>query len=331
MTPDLPRLGESVRPAQDSVRLGQQPSLAFAPRTIAAVSKPKRSAVDTGRVEPERIDVFSFGLFGPNGPLPLHLTEYAFSRMNNDHDETLARFADMFHHRMLSFFYRGWALSEPTVSHDRKESDVFAQSIASLAGFGMPSLHRRDGMPDLVKTHFTGRLASHTRNAEGLQAILSSYFDVPITIREFVPNWVPLPQNSLCQLGKDPRTGVMGSTLTVGTRVRVFHHRFRIVVGPMPFAAYERLLPGGDTLNTLVSIVRNYIGDELEFEYNLVLQRREVPKLKLGGNGRLGWTSWLGTRREPSDARDLLKVATPTMHSSAAARKPATAAEWSNA
>jgi type VI secretion system protein ImpH len=327
--PESPRLGQSARPSQDPVRLGQQPSLVFSPRTIAAVTASKRDEQDGEQPVPDRIETYSFGLFGPNGPLPLHLTEYAYSRMTNDRDETMARFADMFHHRMLSFFYRAWALSEPAVSHDRKEDDTFAESLAALAGLGMPAMRGRDRMPDLVKLHYTGRLASHTRNAEGLQAILEGYFDVPVSIREFVPSWVALPAGSLSRLGHEPRTGRLGKGLSIGSRVRVHHHRFRIVVGPLRFQAYQRLLPGGDALDTLLDIVRNYIGDELEFEYNLVLQRREVPALKLGGQGRLGWTTWLGRRRAQSDARDLVKAIFPTLRKTTADNTASAETAWS--
>ena len=320
MTDKTPRLGQSARPSQDPIRLGQQPSMTFSPRAIAAVAPPRRDMAEQEKTQPERIEAFSFGLFGPNGPLPLHLTEYAFSRLTNDRDESMARFADIFHHRMLSFFYRSWALSEPTVSHDRREDDKFAESLGALAGLGMPAMRERDGMPDLVKLHFTGRLASHTRNAEGLQAILGSYFDVPVAIHMFAPSWVQLPPDSFCRLGRDARTGTLGDTLTVGARVKVFHHRFRIVVGPLRFDAYERLLPGGDALSTLVAMVRNYTGDELEFEYELVLQRREVPALDLRGDRRLGWTTWLGKRRDPNDACDLVKVASSAELSAAAAK-----------
>lgn len=325
MMPESPRLGESVSPSQDPVRLGQQPSLVFAPRTIAAVAAHRKGQDGSGQSVPDRIETYSFGLFGPNGPLPLHLTEYAFSRMNNDRDESMARFADMFHHRMLSFFYRAWALSEPAVSHDRKENDKFAESLGALAGLGMPAMRGRDGMPDLVKVHYTGRLASHTRNAEGLQAILEGYFDVPVSIREFVPSSVSLPADSLCRIGRDPRTGTLGSSLNIGSRVRVYHHRFRVIVGPLQFKAYQRMLPGGDELDTLLDIVRNYIGDELEFEYNLVLQRREVPALKLGRQSRLGWTAWLGKRRAVSDARDLVKAISPALLKTATEKLSSTA------
>ena len=42
--------------------------------------------------------------------------------------------------------------------------------------------------------------------------------------------------------------------------------------------------------------VRNYIGDELSCELQLLLTRNEVPGMTLGRAGQLGWTSWLGAR-----------------------------------
>ena len=53
---DRPRLGESTRAAEDPIRLGQKPSMAFAPSTLTAFERGKE-----GR--PDRLDVLFFGLF----------------------------------------------------------------------------------------------------------------------------------------------------------------------------------------------------------------------------------------------------------------------------
>ncbi|MGX9147713.1 type VI secretion system baseplate subunit TssG [Mesorhizobium sp. 128a] len=296
---DRPRLGESSRPSLDRVRIGQQPALAFPTRSIAGVTM-------AGENHPARISTYVLGLFGPNGPLPLHLTEYAFLRQHNAADETLVRFADIFHHRLASLFFRAWAESEPTVSHDRSlDEDRFAQQLGALAGFGTPCLLARDAMPDLAKFHFAGRLALQTCNAEGLAAILASFFVAPMEICEFVPQWVELPRSSLCLLGRDPGTGTLSSTATVGARLRVYHHRFRIIVGPLGLSQYERLLPGACGLKTMAQIIRNYLGDELDWDVNLVLRQEEVPEVRLGRSGRLGWTSWMGKRKTQRHATDV--------------------------
>ena len=105
--PEHPRLGRSIRLADDPVRLSQEPSLAFAPATLAGFRRGKASAR-------ARMSVAFGGLFGPHGPLPLHLTEYARDRIINSADPTFARFLDVFHHRMLSLIYRTWAAAQRT-------------------------------------------------------------------------------------------------------------------------------------------------------------------------------------------------------------------------
>ena len=313
-----PRWGHALLPGAEPLRVGQEPSLSFAPSSL--------SRFEPGAAQAPRLRQLFFGYIGPNGPLPLHLTEYAHLRQHNAADETLVRFADIFHHRMASLFFRAWAESEPTVSHDRPQQDRFALQLGALAGLGMEALQGRDAMPDLAKVHFTGRLASHTRNAEGLGAILASFFAAPVEIREFVPKWVQLPRDALCLLGRDPGTGTLGSTATAGARIRVYHHRFRIVIGPLELAQYERLLPGAPGLDKMAQTVRNYLGDELDWEVNLVLHRDEVPAVRLGRSGRLGWTGWMGKRRSRRHADDL--TTTPPLPGPTEAASPETAS-WS--
>jgi type VI secretion system protein ImpH len=255
---------------------------------------------------PARLSSYFFGVFGPSGALPIHLTEYARDRIRNSGDRTFARFVDIFHHRMMSLFYRAWAASQPTVSFDRPGDDRFAGYVASLFGLGMPSLRDRDAMPDLAKLHFAGRFANQTRNAEGLRAMIADYFKLPVEIEQFVGDWVSLPHSSLCMLGESPATGTLGTTASIGDRIHVYHHKFRILFGPIGFSDYQRLLPGGTSLARLVPIVRNYVGDEFSWDVNLILRKEEVPALRLGAAGLLGWTSWLGTRRSERDATDLL-------------------------
>ena len=147
---DRPRFGRSVRPAQDAIRLAQEPSVEFAPATLAGFEPADGD-------EPARLLVHFFGLFGADGPLPLHLTEYARDRRRNARDAGFQRFADIFHHRALSLFYRAWAAGRPTVSFDRPAEDRFALYTGALIGLGMPALRNRDAMPDLTKLHFAGR------------------------------------------------------------------------------------------------------------------------------------------------------------------------------
>ncbi len=296
--PDLPGFGRSGKPGQDLLRLGQEPIVTFASATFAGWQKGAE-----GR--PGRLTVHFFGLFGPDGALPLHLTEYARDRQRNQRDPTFQRFADIFHHRALSLFYRAWANSRPTISFDRPAQDRFGHYLGALMGLGGEHLRNRDAMPDLAKLHFAGHFAAQTRHAEGLAAILSAFFKMPVGIDEFIGGWLTLVSGDRSRLGTSPRIAALGRTLVLGGRVWSRQHKFRIVFGPLDLADYERLLPGGLSFHRLIPIVRNYAGDVLVWDVKLILRAPQVPRINLGRQGRLGWTTWLGRRRTTADAADL--------------------------
>jgi len=297
--PELPRIGDSERAADEPVRLGQEVSLRFAPSTISRFLSGRE-----GRRP--RMLVNFLGLLGPNGPMPLHLTEYAQAREKHFRDPTLARFLDIFHHRILCFFYRAWAGNNLAVHRDREEQDRFAAYVGSLFGIGMESFRNRDTVPDPAKLHYSGRLVCQTRNAEGLRAVIADYFGIATEIDQFVGQWMPLPEDCRLRLGESPTTGALGSTAIVGSRIWECQQKFRLRMGPMKLADYERMLPEGDSFRRLRDWVRNYVDEELLWEVQLILQAEEVPEVRLGKSGRLGWTTWMKSRPLEEDADDLV-------------------------
>ena len=295
---DQPRLGKALRPSDEPVRLSQEASVAFAPSTLSAFERDDGAA--------PRLEQRVFGLLGPNGPLPLHLTEYVRERVRLHRDHTLARFLDLFHHRMALLFYRAWAAGRPTVQHDRDDDDRFSVYVGALAGYGSPATRDRDAASDHAKRFFVGHLARNARNAEGLAAIVEGYFGVPARVQQFVLDWLRLPRDERTSLGGARRpSGLVGLGAVVGDRVRDVQSRFRLVLGPLDFDRFSSFLPGGPSLVALVDWVRNYVGFEFDWELQLVVARDEVPSVRLGQEGRLGWTAWLGSRPSPTDADDL--------------------------
>jgi type VI secretion system protein ImpH len=296
--PQQVRLGRAQHVRQDLIRLGQDPGLAFPASTLSSFRQHKRLPVP-------RLGVRFFGLLGPNGPMPLHLSEVVYDRLHNAHDTTMAAFLDLFHHRLLTLFYRVWAESQPTVSYDRPEEDRFGHYLGSLCGIGSHHLRRRDALPDAAKLHFAGLLACQTHHAEGLQALLREFFRLPVRIEEFVGTWFELPGDSRCLLASSTAVSSLGVTTLLGAKVWQAQQRFRIVLGPLSIADYRRMLPGGKSLQRLKAAVRNYLGDELEWELQLILREAEIPEPRLSGDTQLGWTSWLSQGPLGRDGDDL--------------------------
>jgi type VI secretion system protein ImpH len=177
----------------------------------------------------------------------------------------------------------------------------------------MRSLRKRDAVPDFAKLHYAGHLSTHCRNADSLAQILAEFFKVPVVIEEFVGHWMRLPVDSLCRLRTGHEAQVLGMTTILGTKVWNCQHKFRIVIGPVTLTDYRRLLPGGDSFKRLVDWVRNYIGLAYDWDVNLVLKKEELPPLRLGGEGCLGWSSWLHSGLPLQDLRQV--VLNPTQYS----------------
>ena len=298
LNPDLPQIGRAVRPAQEPVRLGQEPTLDFAPSVLSALHPATEKC-------PPKIEVRFLGLLGPNGPLPLHLTDYARERLLHGGDTTLPRFLDVFNHRFLSLFYRAWAQAQPTVTLDRPREDRFAVYIGSLFGLGSARVRHRDAVPDAAKLFHVGLLARHVRNRDGLEALLVDYFQVPVRVQEFAGHWLALPERDRTRLGERGAGVTLGGGAVLGARVWDRQHNVRVRIGPLDLARYEAFLPGGDAIARLVAWLRTYLCFELAWDACLLLKREQVPRIRLGQYGRLGWTTWLGRYERNAPAGDL--------------------------
>jgi len=306
--PQIPSVGESLSVDDDALRFAQQPSLAFAASTLQAFS------IRADGLPPQMFVNF-MGLLGPNGPMPLFLTDRARQREFNFRDPTLSRFLNIFNNRMIALFYRAWATNQQTVSFERRgrvatrgrDADRWGTYVGSFFGMGNESFIGRDAVDDIAKLHFSGRLSAPTKNAEGLREIVEDYFGVATQLAQFVGRWIDIPGPDRLRLGESRRTGLIGfnGTAIVGSTVWDCQSKFRLRLGPMKLGQYDRLLPGGDSLRRLLAWVRNYVGEQFDFDVSLVLEAREVPQVSLGKLGRLGWTTWLKSQPRTTDAADL--------------------------
>jgi type VI secretion system protein ImpH len=293
--PRLPRLGLARRPADEPVRLGQAADLSFAASALHAVRRDPRSPKP-------RIEVRFFGLFGPNGPLPLHLTSYARERSMHRGDDTFARFADLFHHRLLLLFYRAWAQAQPAVSLDRPAEDRFADYVGALAGVGGETSRGRDAAPDHARLAFAGALSRQVRSADGLQRLLGGFLRRPVRVESFVGRWMALPAAERTRIGgrgarRRQSVARLGESAVLGQAVFDRQHHCRIHIELADAAALNALLPSGKAWPAVQALVRQYLGDEFGWDLQLRLPAAKAGPARLGQTGRLGWTSWAGQPR----------------------------------
>jgi len=284
--PGKARVGFAHHLRDDIVRFGQHISLTFESATIQRYQEGDGAA-------PPKMKVNFLGLLGPNGPMPLNVSESLYQRLLHDKDKAHPEFLDMIQNRIIALFYRSWAACQITASYERTRHGAFSKYVSSLLGIGAPVFQERDTVRDDAKRYYSAWLAMQTRNAEGLRNILAEYFGVPAEIEEFVGQWLDVPHDCRCRLGETKMTGKLGQNIIVGSRFWDRQQKFRIRLGPMDWERYLSMLPSGDRLVHLIDWVRNYVGEELEWDVCLVLKRKEVPQICLGVQGQLGWTTWV--------------------------------------
>ncbi|HEX6924596.1 MAG TPA: type VI secretion system baseplate subunit TssG [Longimicrobiaceae bacterium] len=301
LRPDREPVGHFVDPSREVVRFSAHRSIAFPPGEI--------HSLDWDDSGPASMRVNFLGLIGPQGVLPHHYTELTIER-GRIRESPLGDFLDLFHHRILSLFYRAWKKYRVAVEVG-KEGDALREHLLDLVGMGLPAT--REGLPfeEEALVFYAGLLAAPQRSAVALEQLLEDYFGVPVQVSQFEGGWYPLPEHDLCALSEDGTgpSSCLGRGAVVGDEIWDPQSRVRIRIGPLPFDQYERFLPTGDAYARLRELTRFYGRDEYEFELQLVLAAQEVPGVVLGDDTHrqpLGWATWIRSAEFSRDADDTI-------------------------
>jgi type VI secretion system protein ImpH len=147
---------------------------------------------------------------------------------------------------------------------------------------------------------FASLLSARVHNAAGLRQLLSGLLGgVGVKVVEHIPRWVNIPvRPTMGRGGRQPL--VLGASCTLGARLFDIAGKFRVVLGPLRYAAYQTFLPGGAQARLLNYLVRLYAPDHLDYDVELHLDTSDLPSVKLGsGQAQLGRTAWLGKPNVP--------------------------------
>jgi len=313
-------VGHNLAPNKEVVRFSVHRDLGFPASQIhgLAIAPPESH-------NPPVMTVAFIGLTGPSGVLPTHYSELVIEEAGpEDQAGPLADFLDMFHHRLISFFYRAWERNHPHLSPDPGKRASFHRYLLALIGEGIKPFAGTGFLQSLTALRHGELWAQKRRSSEGLRILLldrlndsdgpshESGHAIAVDIIPFVPRWIDLDPDQILHLGSDgvPGTSRLGGS--VGRRARDWQGRFRVRIGPLTLSQFRKLEPAArargnqrerSPYHELVELIRHYVGPELDFEMSFVLKANEVPPAQLsrGARGpRLG-RSWLLTHNPNRD------------------------------
>lgn len=301
--PERHPVGLFVAPSSEVVRFSSLPTLSFPASEIAALDTPEEGQ--------PTLQVNFMGLCAAVGALPDPYIEFLLERAKAK-DRSPRDFFDIFNHRIVSLFYRGWQKYRFYIAYERTgaSDDLISEKLLDLVGLGTKGLTHRMEIADEACLYYASLISQRRPTAQGLRQLLEGYFEVPVVVQQFTGTWNRLPPGNLTFL-RD--SGMfcerLGMGTIVGDEVYDQHGTITLRLGPMSFARYQEFLPGARASVELRAWLRLYANREFDFIVRLVLERGETPRMELGAEGagasRLGLVSWVKNRplnRDPDEA-----------------------------
>ncbi|GHS91677.1 hypothetical protein AGMMS49949_02470 [Alphaproteobacteria bacterium] len=245
------------------------------------------------------------GLAGVQGPLAFVYTERVFRNLRNK-DGALASFLDIFNHRIVALHNESqkWV---PGFSPIRPEESSLGRIIAALGGLdgSAPSQGNERDKAIYVLT-YKNLFWKKVRSTAALTQILQSFFKTKVCIKEFVGNFLALPEDAQTRMGK-----VKGDLYTLGVDTflgnRIWHQgqHLHIILQNLNSARYEAFntYTGGPLARHLKQICTFYAPSFLHIRYFLEIKKGQKKALILGQPHFLGFDSWLGTSGGSSPLR----------------------------
>ncbi|HEX2553135.1 MAG TPA: type VI secretion system baseplate subunit TssG [Microvirga sp.] len=283
---DKPRIGDSAARRDEYVLLGEDPYLDFPASNLAKAQRDEQKRL--------RIMTKFLGLLGPQGALPLAITEEVYDWFYRG-DDAFPRFLDILHHRFLQLFFRAWADARPVAQHDRPKEDRFRDYVGSAIGIGSKPYRALDSVPDEAKLAYAGLIGAEAKSGSRLAAFISGVLKAEASVEEFVASRLVFDTAERTLLGR--RFTALGVDALVGGSVFSLEDKVRIKIFVRTLPEYQRFLPSGDKCEPLADLVYLYMGDQLDWDVELAIPAEETRPIQLSRFGQLGWTSWIS--REP--------------------------------
>lgn len=279
-------VGIAPDPEREAVRFRADPRLSFPAAEVTDVRRDDDA-------NPYEVTVSFLGLVGSQGPLPRIDTERVLRRLQR-RDRGLVDFLDLFHHRLVSLFYRARQKHRPALRIQPPEASPIAAALFATMGLGWPELRRAAPLPERALLGHAALLANRQRSAVGLERMLRRYFGVPVRVAQFVGAWRAIEPADRTAIGRGGRHRALGRGAMLGARVWQQDGTLEVELGPLDLDEFRGFLPGGTRLQAAFELSELYVRDACDVQLRPVLAADEVPPVRLGhGDARLGWSTWL--------------------------------------
>lgn len=291
MSLDAAPIGGKGPASKEAIRIRHDPSLAFMPNEVVSARALEPREGDTDQAQFEITTAF-LGLTGSVSPVPSYISEEVLE--DSEQGQAKRDFLDVFHHRLLSLFYRAARKYDFAADYISGARDVWSERVMHLSGLNDAAAT----LPPETLLRFSPLFSSGAKHsARALEAALADALSestggAPLELHQFVPSWVEISDDDLTRLGV--RGSTLGRSIVLGKKICDRSSKIDIVIGPISYQQHLAFLSEG-TSNILVRRVISAFGQD-HFEFQLILLvTNDIPELRLSSKSKqgLGQVTWL--------------------------------------
>ena len=281
--PGRPPIGSTDSPASEPVRFRSRARVGFPNREIDAVEYD----LDNPAMPPAVRTTF-LGLYGVDARMPSYFVDEI--AQNREGAESMSAFLDLFHHRVVTQYYRVWRKYRYPAGFRSGGTDDISGYLLSFAGLGIGSPETGEAVGTRKLLSMLGLAGQKTRTAEGLAGVLQHAVpDARISVEEFNPVWIGVENYEPAALGENCLLG------------RGFYDRSNsvcVVITPQTRESVLGLMPGRTGHREVMALLRFYLGYEAQAHLEMHVRPELMPKQVLNSDQvSLGYTTQLPAPR----------------------------------
>ncbi|MFS4437491.1 type VI secretion system baseplate subunit TssG [Paracoccaceae bacterium GXU_MW_L88] len=279
----------ALRIAEEEARRQEKPLFVLAPPETGLAARP----IGAVRVLDDRIEIESqvMNALGPLSPLPPAYTELA-ARDRRRRAGGMIAFFELFSDRLTWLFVAAAEKYDlaSRLKWTARADNMLLKALHGLLGFAAD--HDAMPLPGDETLRYAGLLAQRTRNAEGLRTMAEAELGLPVRLEQFRLIWRDIPEKEQARFDGSMQ---LGRNAMAGAKAPDRAGQCRLVVGPVRYTDFLSLEKGQPRMERLMKLVQHYIPPGIDFDVQVILDRRDIPETQLGGGAlpaRLGWNCW---------------------------------------
>ena len=246
-------------------------------------------------------------LTGSLGSLPLY-DQALVIQGEQAYKQAVASFFDIFHKGLFILGYHSWLQNRLLGEyHHRKTISTLSVYTSPLKQHHfLSALTGRAGNQTNVDDFLVGQSMALSRkniSSSTLQALLQSYFKLPIAVKNFyqkscatkIADQAKLSATAVCQLGDN---SLLGATFSM------YQNQLLLEIGPLDYQQYLSFLPGGQLLASFKELVKKILPGHFAINALLILKKEQIPLLQLQKPfNQLGRNAWLYAEEYSNDIK----------------------------